>query len=236
MSFIDRFRSFYHKIPKAPTTNFYLANLKTDPYSLLPPAAKVVDIGSKEAKGKYSFGKIPDSYSLICIDISEGPGVDIVADAHDLSDVVDTDSVDCVICISVLEHVAKPWIVVGEIERILKPGGIVYLNTPWVFPYHADPDDHYRFSHRGLALLADRFELIETGYNRGPASTMAHLSVYWFALLFSFNNTFLYGILIDIFGWVCFPIKYLDVWLSKHPKFYVLANGSFFLGRKRAST
>src|SRR5690606_15605570 len=101
--------------------------------------------------------------------IEDAPGVDIVADAHDMNTIAD-ESVDCVVTVSTLEHVKDPAQVMREIHRILKPGGIVYVNVPWVFAYHADPDDFYRWSVNGIRHLCKDFEEIERGFNRGPAS------------------------------------------------------------------
>ena len=44
----------------------------------------IYDIGSRDARGRYSFGSPPPGARLFCVDIAPGPGVDIVADAHDL--------------------------------------------------------------------------------------------------------------------------------------------------------
>lgn len=119
-----------------------------------------------------------------------------------------------------------------EIYRILKPGGIVYINVPFIFPFHADPDDFYRFSYKGIAILCERFERIDSGFNRGPASTMHHLFVHFMAMLFCFNNRMLYGINQDLFRWVFFWIKYLDKFLARYQMAYVIHAGSYFLGQK----
>ncbi len=171
---------------------------------------------------------------MLCADIAAGPGVDIVCDAHDMRENLADNTIDCVVTISTLEHVKKPWIVVDEIYRVLKPGGMLYVNTPWVFPFHADPNDHYRFSHRGLEILCERFDVLESGYNRGPASTMAHLSAHSLAIMLSFNSRMLYGILVDLLKWPLAPFKYLDALLKRHPMAHVVANGAYVVGRKPA--
>lgn len=37
---------------------------------------------------------------------------------------------DNVTCIEVIEHMKNPWFVVGEINRVLKPGAKLILSTP----------------------------------------------------------------------------------------------------------
>ena len=140
------------------------------------------------------------------MDLQPGPGVDLVADAHDLH-MVESNSVDCVVCISVLEHVRYPQKVVAEIFRILKPDGIVFLNIPFVFAFHDAPDDYYRFSHHGIKILGEAFDIIESGFTRGPASAMADLMARFFSILFCFNNTRLHNINRTLFGWGFFGLS-----------------------------
>jgi SAM-dependent methyltransferase len=227
-------KRIYHLLPPAPSTNFLYRKIKPNPYELLPPRPVIFDIGSKEAKGVYAFGSPPPDAKFVSVDIEPGPGVDLVADAHDLH-MVPSDSVDLVTTISVLEHVRYPQRVMSEIFRVLKPGGIVYVNVPFIFPYHSDPDDFYRFSYRGIDILCEAFERIDSGFNRGPASTMHHLLVHFLALLFSFNSRALYGVNVDLFKWLLFWVKYLDKFLAKYQMAYVIHAGSYFIGRKPAS-
>lgn len=65
-------------------------------------------------------------------------------------------SFDAVVCFQVLEHVREPWRVMEECKRVLKPGGILMVTAPFIFSYHASPQDFYRFTHEGLQYLAER--------------------------------------------------------------------------------
>ena len=224
-------KSLYRKLPDPPSTNYLYRTISPNPYDLLPPNPVIFDIGSKEARGAYAFGGPPEGAKIVCVDIAESAGVDLVADAHDLHMVPDN-SVDFVCSISVLEHVRYPQRVVKEIHRILKPGGIVYINVPFVFPFHADPDDFYRFSYKGVEILCEDFERVDSGFNRGPASTMHHLLVHFLALLFSFNSSILYTLNADILRWLLFWVKYLDIFLARYKLAYVIHAGSYFIGRK----
>ena len=228
---IDILKRLYRRLPSPPSTNYLYREIRPSPYDFLPARPVIFDIGSKDARGKYAFGAAPPDAKVVCVDIEPGPGVDLVADAHDLH-MVPSDSVDFVATISVLEHVRYPHKVMSEIHRILKPGGIVYVNVPFIFPYHADPDDFYRFSYRGIAILCEAFERIDSGFNRGPASTMHHLLVHFLALLFSFNSRTLYGVNVDFFQWLLFWVKYLDRFLARYRMAYVIHSGSYFIGRK----
>ena len=217
-----------------PSTNYLYRPIDPSPYALIPRDAVIFDIGSKGARGRYAFGAPPRGARVVCVDIAPGPHVDLVADAHDLYMVPDN-SIDCVVSVSVLEHVRYPHKVVSEIFRILKPGGIVYLNIPFVFAFHGDPDDFYRFSCNGIRILCEDFEEVDSGFNRGPASTMCDLLVRFCAILFCFNNNRLYEINRILFGWLLFWIKYLDRFIGHYRMARVIHAGAYFIGRKPAA-
>jgi len=229
---IQLLKNIYHSLPEPPSTNYLYRQISPNPYGFLPPNPLIYDIGSKEVRASYAFGKPPEDAKVICVDIESGPGIDLVADAHDLY-MVENDSVDFVTSVSVLEHVKYPQQVVKEMLRILKPGGIIYISVPFIFPFHADPYDFYRFTYKGIDILCEDFEKLDSGFNRGPASTMHHLLVHFLAMLFSFNNKSVYGVNVDIFRWLLFWVKYLDKFLAKYEMAYVIHAGSYFIGRKK---
>lgn len=96
------------------------------------------------------------SVDLVQIDIDPARGPDIVADVCDLSMMADG-SVDGVFMLEVLEHVKTPQKALDEIHRILKPGGALFLSTPFIFPLHDEPHDFYRYTKYGLAHLLSAF-------------------------------------------------------------------------------
>lgn len=223
-------KKLYHYLPRPPSTNLNLRRLRGNPYDRLAAGATVLDLGAKRAKGCYAFGRPPADITVVSLDIESNAGVDVMADAHRLP--FSADTIDAVFCVSTLEHVHRPPEVIKEICRVLKPGGIVYVNAPFVFPFHADPDDFHRFSQNGLRVLCNPFVEIQSGFNRGPASTICHLLVHFGAVLFCFNRKWIYGLLVDLFQWCFFWIKYLDYLIGRYDLAKVLHSGSFFLGRK----
>src|SRR4051812_24718979 len=233
-SFGRKLKQVLRWLATPPDTNYLYRSIEPSPYALLPPDAVIFDIGSKGEGGHYAFGSPPPGARVVCVDIAPGPNVDLVADAHDLHMVPDN-SVDCVVSISVLEHVRYPHKVVAEIYRILKPGGVVYLNIPFVYAFHGDPDDFYRFSCNGIRILCEAFEEVDSGFNRGPASTMCDLLVRFWAILLSFNSNRLYELNRILFGWLLFWIKYLDAIIGHYKMARVIHAGAYFVGRKRAA-
>lgn len=66
-----------------------------------------------------------------------------------------------VVCTEVLEHVRRPFEAVDEIERILKPAGLVFVTTPFNFRIHGPLPDCWRFTEYGLRELFSNFEILQ---------------------------------------------------------------------------
>lgn len=93
-------------------------------------------------------------------DFQQGGDVDVVADAHTMSQSFPADHFDGIISVSVFEHIQYPWIAAAEVAKILKPGGRIFVHVPWMFPYHAYPSDYFRYSQEGLRSLFEPTGLI----------------------------------------------------------------------------
>lgn len=68
-------------------------------------------------------------------------------------------------CDAVLEHVESPAAVIGELSRVLEPGGTLHLVTPFCHPFHEYPKDYRRFTLDGLKQLAGpEFTVLAEGW------------------------------------------------------------------------
>ena len=115
---------------------------------------RTLDVGSRGAPYAKYFPR------RIGIDIVKSSGVDIVADAHDLS-MFQEGEFDCVLCTEVLEHLHTPPMALEEIHRVLKKGGKLILTTRFIFPLHDIPGDYWRFTRYGLEYLLSKFRILE---------------------------------------------------------------------------
>ncbi|MCP9860388.1 MULTISPECIES: methyltransferase domain-containing protein [unclassified Cyanobium] len=55
-------------------------------------------------------------------------------------------SIDTVLMTEVLEHVHRPGDLLREVRRVLKPGGVLFLTVPFIWPMHELPYDYHRFT------------------------------------------------------------------------------------------
>ena len=69
---------------------------------------------------------------------------------------------DLVICVQVLEHLSRPEKSISEMHRVLKPGGLIFLSTNFLYPRHGSPYDYFRFTEFGLKYIFDKcgFQLV----------------------------------------------------------------------------
>jgi SAM-dependent methyltransferase len=77
---------------------------------------------------------------------------------------VDDDYFDAILCIAVLEHVVNPEESIAELFRVLKPGGHLILEVPFLQPEHKVPTDFQRYTRDGLQHLVTKhgFRVIRT--------------------------------------------------------------------------
>ena len=113
----------------------------------------VLELGSRNVTGVTRRHLFPDAGRYVGFDIHPGAGVDVVGDVHQLTKHVPPASVDAVFSVSVFEHLVYPWKAVLEINRVLKPGGIMYVSTHPTWPPHELPWDFWRFPVAGLKHL-----------------------------------------------------------------------------------
>ncbi len=110
------------------------------------------------------------SWATITFDIYPTRDTSLVADAHRIP--LADESVDVVWVQAVLEHVYRPDVVVDEIRRVLKPGGLVQAETPFLQPVHEGAFDYSRFTVAGHAMLFGGFEPILSGPIGGPGAVL----------------------------------------------------------------
>ncbi len=130
----------------------------------------VLEIGSKDYGSTASFRDFYVGNEYVGIDMAEGKNVDRVVDLTLGTGGLPEAHFSLGICCSVLEHVRRPWVVAEHLTRLIRPGGALYMSVPWVWRYHAYPDDYFRFSYRGIIELFPDFNWSHFVYSTNVAN------------------------------------------------------------------
>lgn len=87
---------------------------------------------------------------------------------------------DSVLSTQVLEHVPRPAELLGEVQRVLRPGGHLVLTAPQTNPLHEEPHDYFRYTCYGLRSLAEAttLEVIEVRPLGGAIATVGQMIVW----------------------------------------------------------
>lgn len=185
------------------------------------PEAVLLDIGAQ------NFNLHPN---ILNFDMAPFNHTDLIGNAHRLP--LPDDSIDGIINTGVLEHVSDPDQVVREMFRVLKPGGRVYVETPFLQGEHPDPLDFRRYALEGLKRQFSlfRYELLAAGMGCGPGSTWAWIARETAAGLFGGRRSF--TCMWAWAGWLTFWWKYLDWPFRGRPYIARLASSYYLLARK----
>lgn len=76
---------------------------------------------------------------------------------------VASEALDGVILTEVLEHCTDPFRAVAEVHRVLKPGGVLFVTSPFIWPWHGCGayEDYWRFTDQGWELLLKDFSKVD---------------------------------------------------------------------------
>lgn len=117
-------------------------------------SGQVLEVGSCDFNGNVNdlFADRKRFPKHIHVDMIHGKNVDSVMDADDLQ--FKDESIDCLVCLDMLEHDRTPWLSIREFYRVLKQKGHLILTTCDIgFPLHMEPSDYWRFTVYGVETL-----------------------------------------------------------------------------------
>ena len=172
---------------------------------------------------------------VLNLDIEPMPGIDVIAVAEKLP--FADDSCDGVILQAVLEHVVDENDTLAESFRVLRTGGRLLVEIPFIQGDHPAPGDYRRYTEQGLRQIVERhgFEVEASGVAVGPASGFAWVLAEFLALLISVRSRKLYRLARLGTTFIAWPVKFLDRVLDRHPMAHVIASGVWVSATKVAS-
>lgn len=132
----------------------------------LPMAEPIYEFGAYQVEGQEGWADLRRLFpgkTYVGADMRKGPGVDLIADLHDLN--LPSESAGTVLMLDTLEHVEFPQKAIDGIYRILKPGGVVIISSVMDFPIHDTPYDYWRFTPEAFRSLLRSFPASWVGFS-----------------------------------------------------------------------
>ena len=132
---------------------------------------KVMEVGidgDPKPGGNYKHFGIGNDYKTL--DILKRVNPDIVADICDTQ--LPKEMWDLIIFSQTIEHIFDFKSPIKECYRLIKPGGFLIIDCPFICPYHGTNgyDDYWRISHTALKILLE-----EVGFKYGKTVSVNDL-------------------------------------------------------------
>lgn len=117
----------------------------------------VLEVGSKQCKHSQDYRSLFPGADYQGVDIRPGTGVDLVIDLA-TEDFTGWSRLhrpfETVLCLSVLEHCRRPWIMARHLVTLLASGGAVFISVPFAWRLHDQyGGDYWRFTPQGIREL-----------------------------------------------------------------------------------
>jgi SAM-dependent methyltransferase len=192
---------------------------------LVPDGTVLVIGGGRRGEG---FASLDGRVEIVSTDVYVSDEVDVACDAHNLP--FADGSFDGVVCQAVLEHVLDPQQVVAEIHRVLRPGGVVYSEVPFMQQVHEGAHDFTRYTLLGHRRLYRFFEELDSGPVGGPGMALAWSVIYFVTA--AARPGLIATLAGRVASWAVFWLKRLDGFLAVRPGGVDAAAATFFLGAR----
>ena len=124
-------------------------------------SGRTLIVGSKIHEGTDKPDRRERYKEALGVDMEDGPGVDI---ALDLEESAPPGQFAHIECTSVLEHSRRPWLLCANLERGLIDGGTILVMVPWVWRFHAYPNDFWRMTPEAVKSLLPSIEWEQQSY------------------------------------------------------------------------
>ena len=157
------------KILPSLVQDFNLAKRYDNLSKLLPRGSQILIIGVGDL-GPFYIKKF-EHCNVITSDVHDQFRPDYVFDGHFIP--VADNTFDMVLAAQVIEHTINPWRFCQEMQRVTKIGGLLQIEAPQNYPYHAEPYDFFRFTFTGMRSLFPQCKVIDAEITEGNASMVA---------------------------------------------------------------
>lgn len=156
----------------------FLVSLKN--YKIKGP---ILEVGRMQKQGKI-YDSFPELYvdsqklfsknQMIFMDVDQRTAPDICDDIINVERHFKVEELGAILLIHVLEHVKQFWVLPEKLASILKPGGYVFVQSPWNFRFHGPRPDCWRISDDGYEQLFGNLFSIEKMVKYNPLAKHLH--------------------------------------------------------------
>jgi SAM-dependent methyltransferase len=118
--------------------------------------------------------------NFVNADVYPSISTDVVCVGEDMP--FESAQFDYVICLAVLEHTRRPWEVASEICRVLKPGGKLLVDYPFLVGVHGFPHHYFNATPQGAISLFEGGCDIQSstiGSNQHPLHALRWILAAW---------------------------------------------------------
>lgn len=111
---------------------------------------------------------------------------------------------DYVLCTQVFEHVNNFEKSASEIVRVLKPGGKLIFNSPYLYPFHGMPHDYFRYTTSALESIFKDLTAERIGFLGGYGSSLGTIVNNFWDYKFASSTT------MRIIGLIFWPLQLIS--------------------------
>ena len=138
----------YRKMAFSPLTQLRWMQYEKIPQIRLQ--GRILDVGG--GKGAHYAGLLKPHGTLDSLNVNPKYEPTYVADANRPWP-IESALYDTVISFNTLEHVERDVFALGELLRVLKPGGSFHILVPYLYKVHASPHDYHRHTAEGWTSM-----------------------------------------------------------------------------------
>ena len=123
--------------------------------------ATILEVGSRDVNGSVRpelARRRPAKY--VGVDLFPGPGVDVLCPAEGLVERFGEAAFDVVISTELIEHVRDWRVVISNLKRVVKPGGLLLVTTrSYGVDFHRHPFDYWRYERADFEVIFGDFTI-----------------------------------------------------------------------------
>ncbi|MBU0471531.1 MAG: class I SAM-dependent methyltransferase [Nanoarchaeota archaeon] len=117
---------------------------------------------------------------------------------------------DIIIVSEAIEHIFNNQNLIREMKRSIKPGGCIFISSPFIFPEHGSPHDYFRFTKYYFHQTFKEFNIAKYSESNSIITSpliLCNIIIFQMLNLFSFPVILVNNLLIYLIEIILTPIR-----------------------------